>query len=142
MRNYPHYSMQYEDLLSIERPSVMKNLASFLVTPTSLEDIAKEIVDTFMQRRKNGETGFLDWERSAQEIRNKIPVDGLEKTDRYARASNLDRLLGQNDLGLLSRLIAEKDEQVNHLRKELNAMLSSKSWKITKPLRWILDRLS
>jgi hypothetical protein len=146
MRNYPHFSLQYEDLLSKERPSVLKNLASFIATATNLEDIAKEVVDTFMERRRSEETGLLDWERSDQKIRNTIPLDGLEKTDRYAIGSHLDRLLGQNDLGLISRLfdakITEKDEQVNHFREELKAVLSSKSWKITQPLRWILDRFN
>jgi hypothetical protein len=146
IQNYPNFALQYEDLLSKERPNVLKNLASFLATASDLEDIAKEIVDTFMQRRKSEEAGFLDWERNDQEIGNKIPFDVLEKTDRYAIGSHLDSLLAQNDLGLISRIfdskIAEKDEQVRHFREELNAVLSSKSWKITKPLRWILDKLT
>jgi hypothetical protein len=143
MRNYPNFSLQYEDLLSKERPSVLKNLASFLAIAPNLEYIAKEIVDTFMERRKSEETSFLDYERGDQKIRNRIPLDGLEKTDRYAIGSHLDRLLDENDLGLISRLydckIAEKDEQARHFREELKAVLSSKSWKITKPLRWILE---
>jgi hypothetical protein len=144
MRNYANFSMQYEDLLSKKRPIILEDLATFLAIDSNLEEIAKETVDTSLQSKERKETGVIDWDRSDQKIRNRVPRDELEKTDRYTIRSNLDRLLGQNDLGLISRLydakITEKDEQVRHYREELNAVLNSKSWKITKPLRWILDK--
>lgn len=146
MRNYPNFSLQYEDLLSRERPSVLKNLASFLAIAPNLEDIAKKTVDTFVHSKEREETDFIDWDRGDQAIRNRVPGDELDKKDRYTMIVDIDRLLNQNDLGLISKLydskITVKDEQIKHFREELNAVLSSKSWKITKPLRWILEKFA
>jgi hypothetical protein len=145
MRNYPNFSLQYEDLMSKERPSVLKNLASFLAIAPNLEEIAKNTVDTFAQSKAREENDFMDWDRVDQAIRNRVSGDELDRRDGFSIIVDIDRILNQNDLGMISRLydskITVKDEQIKHLREELNAVLSSKSWKITKPLRWILEKM-
>ena len=39
------------------------------------------------------------------------------------------------------RYIALLEEQTNSQQAELNAVYASRSWRITKPLRWISKRL-
>lgn len=156
MKDFPFFSLQYEDLLSEKRHVILENLAGFLSVEANLENIAKETVDTFLERRKGEEEKLKDyrekdagsqgWHQSDQSIRTEMFPEESGKTDQDAVTSDLDRILVEHDLGLLSRLyeekIAAKDEQIRHFKEELKAVLNSKSWKITKPLRWILDKFS
>ncbi|MDE2421448.1 MAG: glycosyltransferase [Gammaproteobacteria bacterium] len=46
-----------------------------------------------------------------------------------------------NHIHNISHFLVEKDTDIAHLRHNLNALYNSSSWKLTKPIRFILDKL-
>ena len=150
MKDYPVFALQYEDLLSNRRPVVLEKLAYFLGIRIDLENIAMEIIDPFIRRSENNnlflsiyaeqQNAFQDKYQSGGEFNCAgLTVMPLEKR-KCTFISQLEYVIAHNDLGLLSWLYNVKIEKLIQKEKQLNDILNSKSWKITRPLRLIASK--
>ena len=147
MRDYAVFALQYEDLLSNRRPAVLEKLANFLEINRNLESIAIEIIDPFIRRTKNNKVVLSNYDEKQNESQDKYRSgEELNCTGSSVMspgksectfASQLEYVIAHNDLGLLSWLYNVQIGKLKDKEKQLKAILNSKSWKITRPLRLV-----
>lgn len=74
---------------------------------------------------------------------NKISniLDESNKKDEIIKEKEIENLNKNNELNKLNEIIKQKDEEINQKNIQLDAILNSNSWKITKPIRLIINKI-
>lgn len=71
--------------------------------------------------------------------------DEFERKDaaRDGQIASLNQIILERDVKIasLNQVMAERDVQIAERDVQINAIMSSRSWKLTAPLRWIGERL-
>jgi GT2 family glycosyltransferase len=87
----------------------------------------------------------LQWEQSALRSERDDVIALYERTDKQLRQTQSDYLQRDMERTELATALTQLQGQYWHLRSQLDLVLSSRSWKLTRPLRFamqILRRLS
>lgn len=130
MADLPHFLINYEDLMSEERPAILSKLAMFLNIDLDLEGIAKTTVGNYLLNK--GKKASVDQNNQVHSIN----VQNFDRKNQDQMKVCIDKLLTQNNLGLITTfytsIIAEKDDQIKDIRAELDKLQNSKTWKISK----------
>ena len=110
-RNYPSWSLQYEDLFTEGRKGILQELSTFLETDLDLDEIAARVIDPVLQHNKAGvftpkpsESAANDqqrlYERSQQSIGSGRRDEAIAILERLI-GINPEHALALNDLGVL-----------------------------------------